>query len=136
MSLNVCGLVSKLKIPEFLESLDSYDIVAIQESLTDDIDDINIPGSKLFLNNRQNQLRNWSGGIGVLIKDSIVQYINIDYLPSSKLIQWCLISGEITSSTEVKTIPPSNSRYAHDYKYNNNSLLFHLNIQMRHQQHG
>ena len=112
--MNVCGLVSKLNIPEYLESLYSYDIVAIQESLTDDIDDINIPGSKLFLNNRQNQLKNRSGGIGVLIKDSIVQYINIDYLQSSKLIQWCSISGEITSCTEVKTIPPSSSRYAHD----------------------
>ena len=42
LSLNVCGLLSKLQIPEFSELLQSYDIIGIQESKTDDVDNVSV----------------------------------------------------------------------------------------------
>ena len=44
LSLNVCGLKSKLICLEFLDLLNAYDIIGIQESKLDDIDLISISG--------------------------------------------------------------------------------------------
>ena len=45
-----------------------------------------IPEFKLFLNNRQRHSRNRSGGIGGLIKDSIIQFIHIDTFQTSSMV--------------------------------------------------
>ena len=47
-SLNVCGLVSKLKYPEFIDLIHQHEIIEIQESKLDDTDKIDIPGYTVF----------------------------------------------------------------------------------------
>ena len=62
-SLNVCGLAAKCVLPEFIEFVSSFDILAIQESKTNDTDEIQVPGYHVFYHYRQN----WpDGDLGVL----------------------------------------------------------------------
>lgn len=122
LTLNVCGLSSKLQIPEFIDLINCYDIIGIQESKTDDCDDIHIPGYSITYNNRQELSRRKSGGIVLLIKNEIQKYIKIDTKQDSKLVQWFSISGVISPTNEtiscgVVYIPPYGSRYAHEDPY-------------------
>ena len=74
--LNVCGLVSKIDIPEFQELCRSRDILCFSETKCDDIDIINVEkvfgelGFKLIAENRHMQKRK-SGGILLCIKENI-----------------------------------------------------------------
>lgn len=98
MNLNVCGLASKLRFPEFTDFIENYDIIGLQECKTDDADELLIPGYKLILNNRQHLARYRSGGIALLVKNIISDFIRIDSSPQSKLIQWFTISSLITDT--------------------------------------
>ena len=53
-TLNVCGLASTCHVPEFLNFVESFDILGIQESKTDDTDNIciHVPGYQIVYNNR------------------------------------------------------------------------------------
>ena len=79
LSLNVCGLVSKLKCPDFLSLINEYDIIGVQETKTDDEDSyIEIPGYDVFFHNRSCISRYRSGGlelIALIVKKSIVPFI-------------------------------------------------------------
>jgi hypothetical protein len=41
--LNVCGLMSKLKDPDFLNIFQNYDILSFQETKTDNLDHLSLP---------------------------------------------------------------------------------------------
>ena len=99
--------------------LQSYDIIGIQESKTDDVDNVSVQGFRLVLNNRKTLSRYRSGGIALMVKENIYDYIKIDSLQCSKLIQWFTISSEITLCNEdvhcgIIYVPPISSKYAHD----------------------
>ena len=66
LSINVRGLKSKLLCPEFVNLIEQYDIIGIQESKLDDVDNINIQGNQVFTNNRTAISRHRSGGIAIL----------------------------------------------------------------------
>lgn len=122
LSLNVCGLASKSQIPEFIELINRYDIIGIQESKTDDCDDINIPGYNIVYNNRPKLSRTKSGGIALLIKSEIRKYIKTEAKNESKIIQWFTISPDISPTGNpidcgVVYIPPYGSKYAHEDPY-------------------
>ena len=72
----MCGLKSKLLYPEFVNLIEQYDIIGIQESKLDDVDNINIQGYQVFTNNRTAISRHRSGGIAILLK--------MNYLPLSQ----------------------------------------------------
>ena len=38
LSLNICGIKSKLNCPEFINLIKSYDVIGLQETKLDDID--------------------------------------------------------------------------------------------------
>ena len=81
-----------------------------------------IPGYKLILNNRQHLARYRSGGIALLVKNNISDFIKIDSSPQSKLIQWFTISSLITDCNAdihcgIIYIPPIGSKYAHEDPY-------------------
>ena len=119
LSLNVCGLTARLRCPEFNELLQSYDIIALQESKTDDTDNIVLPGYVYVSNNRAKLSRYRSGGIVLLVKENISKYIKTEKVSPSKLILWFTISSKITCFNEnihcgVVYIPPISSKYAHD----------------------
>ena len=116
LSLNVCGLKSRLKTPEFHELISSYDIIGVQETKLDDADSIEIPGYSSVCQNRRKLSRYRSGGTAVIVKDSLSQYITHEN-SNSKLVQWFSISRLLTNTDEdihcgVVYIPPARSRYS------------------------
>ena len=48
LALNVCGILSKMKHPDFLSLISSHDIIAISESKLDDTDAVDVPGYVAF----------------------------------------------------------------------------------------
>jgi hypothetical protein len=53
LSLNCCGLKSKLNYPEFHEFVNTFDILCFVESKTDDLDEIVLPGFLIKMKNRK-----------------------------------------------------------------------------------
>lgn len=63
VSINVCGLKSKLLCPEFISFNNTYDIICVQESKLGDVDLIKKDGYEVFSHNRKTISRYRSGGI-------------------------------------------------------------------------
>lgn len=121
LSLNVCGLLTKLHCPEFLSLINDYHLICLQESKLDDLDTISIPGYRNFSENRTSVSRYRSGGITVLVKDEIWPYVQI-MKSESKLILWFSISNLLMLNNEelicgVVYIPPIGSKYANPDPY-------------------
>lgn len=68
-SINVCGIKLKLNYPEFIQFINIFDIVGVQESKLDNLDSICVPCFSVFVNNRTESSRYRSGGIAILIKE-------------------------------------------------------------------
>ena len=81
--LNVCGLVSKLLIPDFIDFVRDFDIFCIVETKLDKFDDINVEGYTFRSINRENCKRG-SGGVGVFIKNSLIK--NVLFLDPLKTV--------------------------------------------------
>ena len=122
LSLNVCGLVTRSNYPEFIDLIRNYDILGIQESKTDDCDFVNIPGYNVYFNNRENLSRRKSGGIVLLVRKELHNFVNVESYHNSNLILWCTISRRLTQTENdvycgVVYIPPIGSKYASDDPY-------------------
>lgn len=126
LSLNCCGLNSKLKCPEFLELINRYEIIGLQETKTDDADTyIEIPGYTLFFHNRNCLSRYRSGGIALVVKNTLLPYVKIDQNRNRKLALFFTISKEIFRQNHfiedihcaVVYIPPQGSKYTLEDPY-------------------
>ncbi|MEW8546419.1 MAG: endonuclease/exonuclease/phosphatase family protein, partial [Candidatus Thiodiazotropha sp.] len=126
LTLNVCGLSSKLKCPDFISFLNQYDIIGLQETKTDDTDShIEIPGYKIFFHNRSCLSRYRSGGIALIVKECLLPYVKIDQSRKSKLILLFTVSKEIFCGDNCSSdvicgivyIPPQGSKYAIEDPY-------------------
>ena len=96
LSLNVCGLRSKLRVPEFLEHLNLYDVIGLQETKLDDVDCIAIPDYTAATQNRLKISRYRSGGTAFNVRNNLLSHIA--FLKSnSKLIQWLTIDEKSSS---------------------------------------
>lgn len=91
LTLNVCGLKSKLLIPEFQSQICDFDIVGLQETKCDDYDTLDIPGFNIFAKHRKSYMRRKSGGIAVAYKKWLEQYLS-PIETDSKLVLWFQIS--------------------------------------------
>ena len=116
LSINVCGLKKKLNTPEFVNLINSYDIVGIQETRLDDADNITIPGYTIVCQNRQNLSRYRSGGTAVIIRDTILPHVKFGK-SDSKLIQFFTLQNTRTIMQDnihfgLIYIPPAGSKYA------------------------
>ena len=119
LSLNVCGIKSKLNYPEFLTLIKSYDIIGIQETKTDDLDTTEITGYKVFLNNRSCISKNRSGGIALIVKEWILPF---DKVHDTKLTDLAIVftlskilcreGSSAALKGAVIYIPPYGSKYA------------------------
>ena len=121
LSINVCGLKSKLLCPDFISFIGKYDIIGVQESKLDDVDKIQVPGYQVFSNNRKALSRYRSGGITLLVKLQWLPYITVHKF-DSKLILWFTISKRIMMTHQdlqcgIVYIPPYHSKYAHNDPY-------------------
>ena len=73
--INVNGLFRKAQYPEFIEFIESYDIIGITESNMNEHDELNLDNfSMLKTKSRQSSVKT-SGGITVLVKNKIKDYV-------------------------------------------------------------
>ena len=87
LCLNCCGLKTRLQYPEFNKLIQSYDIVCLVETKTDDIDIITSPGYTFHMKNRKKVSNKRSGGIIVGHKNNLEDYIEI-LTTKSKYVLW------------------------------------------------
>ena len=83
----VCGLRSKLLIPDFLFLVSKYDILCFLESKTDESDcnpDL-IPGYTTYFNNRK-YIRP-SGGIVISVKNELVNIVKVNLANHSQTLK-------------------------------------------------
>ena len=120
LTINVCGLKTRTLYPEFISYISMYDIIGIQETKTDSLDEINLPGCIIRFKHRKKISNVKSGGIGIAYKEKYEQYIHfID--SDSNLVQWFVISNRLTKQNDllcgVIYIPPESSSYSHHEPY-------------------
>ena len=126
LTLNVCGLASKLLLPEFNSLIQQYDVIGLQETKTDDTDSyLEIPGYKMFFHNRSCISRYRSGGIVLLVKHKLLPYIKIKNNDGSRLVLLFTISKTLYKFENhgedlecgIVYIPPQGTKYASDDPY-------------------
>ena len=71
LSLNVCGLCSKLCNPDFINYLVPYDIFCFTETKLDEYDDVCLEGYKLLPLVNHLNCKSKSGGICVFVRDTL-----------------------------------------------------------------
>jgi hypothetical protein len=65
LCLNCCGLKKRTRYPEFENLVFKHDIICLQETKTDDFDQIDIPGYIFKLKNRKTKSRSSSVAIKI-----------------------------------------------------------------------
>jgi len=118
LSLNVCGLKSKVNCPEFTNYLNDFSIIGLQETKLNDLDHVELEQFDIFYKNRSINKHRRSGGIALLVKKNISKYVTI-LETKSKLVIWFVVSKQYTSLEQdilcgTVYIPPENSSYATD----------------------
>lgn len=115
LTVNVCGLRSKLICPEFINYINSADIIGFQETKTDCLDDINLHDYILHFKHRKLLSKRKSGGIALAYKSCLKHYINPIDSPS-QLVLWFTISKQLTKTDDILCgiiyIPPECSDYS------------------------
>lgn len=135
LCLNVCGLESRVKVPDFIEYVNTFDILSLTETHLGDLDTIEIEGYKIRVNNRG--INSTDGGMAILFKEKFEEYYseletNSKYVHWSKFDKKCLgLEKDIIIG--VVYIPPTNSNYANIeafqeieddlVKYNNDNII-------------
>jgi hypothetical protein len=113
VSLNACGIKSKLLSYDFENFIKKYDIVCITETKLCDSDSLELDGFSVFMKNRSKAKRN-SGGVAVLVRKDLTNYVEI--LDSqSDFNMWFKISNELLGYDLLccnTYIPPENSAYS------------------------
>ena len=119
-SLNVCGLRSKTLFPDFNEFVSRFDIIGFQETKTDQLDDLTLPGYILKFKHRANISKRRSGGIALAYKKDLSNFINV-IDSQSKLVLWFHVSKRFTKSIDllcgIVYIPPEGSEYSVNLPY-------------------
>lgn len=115
LTLNTCGLKSKIIIPEFCDFISQYDIIGLQETKSDNLDSFEIPGFIMYFKHRKNCSKRKSGGIGIAYRKCLSNYISI-IETESKLVIWFKISNQLTKQGDILCgvvyIPPEYSPYS------------------------
>ena len=85
--------MKRSQYPEFLELVNSSDIICLSETKTDDFDQIEIPGYTFRFKNRISKTRVKSGGIAFGFKNNLEKFIQ-PIETSSNLVYWFKLSAE------------------------------------------
>ena len=98
-SLNVSGLKRRFNIPEFLETINQYDILCISETHIDSHDLVDIPDHVFISLPRSKDYRRKSGGIGIYVRTCLSKFVTF-YKSSNEYVQWVTVDKAITSLSE------------------------------------
>ena len=115
LTLNVCGLSRRCKYPEFLEFIQTFDVLCLVETKTDDVDQIDLPEFEIHMKNRFTYRKVRSGGIVLAFKNYLSQ--DIDLINSeSQYVLWFKISKNVLQLNHdvlcgIVYIPPESSKY-------------------------
>lgn len=144
LSLNVCGIKSKLLIQEFIDFLQSYDVVCLCETRCDDVD-MSIVGETMenlgfvvVFKNRHEVSRYKSGGLVIAIKKNApFKWKQIKHTYETLLsirLDHIYLNLENDLIITAVYIPPSNSRYANKDHFDelDNLLLNYTNTDYFH----
>ena len=113
-SLNVCGLKRRATYPEFIELVQKFDVLCVNESKLDKYDHIKAPGYTFINVPRKQKFKRKSGGLGAFIKDDIFQYFKIIESKSDYLFWLKFTGSEIVHDPVIIGIvyvPPLHSRF-------------------------
>ena len=113
-TINVGGLQSKLKFPDFTEYINEYDLICITETHLDIFDNYNINNYSVY-NKVRNNCKRKSGGISLIFKSSLKNLITIKET-NSEFVLWFTLKGVATESDILfgcVYLPPEGSPYAH-----------------------
>ena len=111
----MCGLRSKLLIPEFCDSILKYDIFACLETKLDEFDQINVDGYKFISKIRKQKALRKSGGIGVFVNNSIYHLLT-EISTECEYVLWFKLDKSLFCATEdvyfgVVYVPPDNTKF-------------------------
>ena len=112
--INVYFLLSKLRYPDFEEFCQSYDIICLAESKLGSFDSFDIQNFSILhlINRKQAKIR--SGGIAVLVKDTIFEHVKV-LNSSSENVLWFTVNNSLLHELVlfgVVYIPPESSSYS------------------------
>ena len=93
--MNVCGLKSILKLLDFKEFIQKYELIFLTETKLDELDDVTVPNYKVFTNHRKIKRRT-SGGVAVLVHHSLFDYITVLHT-DIKITIWIRLDKSVKS---------------------------------------
>ena len=109
----ICGQKSKLKAPDFEDTISHHNMIVLTETKLDDLDSIHINNFKLINNNRKYR-KKASGGVAVLVHNSISSYVT-EMDIQFKYTLWISVSKTFHGKPLVIGViynPPEGSPYA------------------------
>ena len=111
--LNICGLKSKLKGPDFFSFISKFDLVCLSETKLSKIDSVNIPGYVTHTLNRES-CKKRSGGVALLVKSQYNSFVEV-MKSDSQCVLWCRLRKDLLGFPLIvgsTYIPPENSNYS------------------------
>lgn len=114
----MCGLRRRAEYPDFIDLVNSYDLICFSESKIDKFDVISFPGYGSFDQPRKQKYRRKSGGISVYFKEKVLKHLKkID--TDSDYILWFELDKELVQMDEkiifgTVYIPPERSNFFND----------------------
>lgn len=99
----MCGLVSKLKNPDFIEFMSLYDVICLTETKIDQYDDVEVNGFKLLPSVIRQNCTSKSGGICVYVKEYICNYVHVrdPFTCSSHCVLWFTIDDTLLFKKKI-----------------------------------
>ena len=114
--LNVCGIKSKLRLVEFTNIIESYDILVFVETKLDDLDVLDVPKNYSYVTKNRTKMCKKSGGIVIIYKKILENYLSfIDN--ECQFVQWVKLSKSLLNLDRdvilgAVYIPPENTKYS------------------------
>ena len=114
-SLNVCGIKRRIQYPEFQELVSKFDIFCVLETKLDDLDSISLSNYTFIHQSRRQKCLRRSGGIGVFIRNELVQRVKL-IESSSDYVLWLRVSETQHNKNNEAMLgvvyqPPESSRF-------------------------
>ena len=113
VTLNTCGVLSKLKFSEFLDFVNTFDVICLVETKLDSYDSFQIDGFNTYTMNRNSKKGVRCGGIAILIRCELCKHVDILKGTSSDAV-WFKIKRPLVKNDIICGgiyVSPEGSRY-------------------------